>query len=72
MEASHRLSQWIGKAGVSQAYVARKLGVTRAAVNNWCRGNNRPNLCKAFRLEELSGGSVPAKLWMEIEDVETT
>ena len=72
MEARHRLTQWIEDVGVSQAYVARKLGVTRAAVNNWCRGHNRPNLCKAIRLEQLSGGAVPARTWVERDDVETT
>lgn len=42
--AFDKLKEALDKAGISQAELARRLGVTRGAVNNWVRGKGTPSL----------------------------
>jgi len=42
--AFEKLKIALDRAGISQAELARQLGVTRGAVNNWIRGKGTPSL----------------------------
>lgn len=41
--------------GLSQEYVARQLGVSRATVDNWEKGITKPTLPMAVKLAEILG-----------------
>ena len=46
------------KAGWSQEFVARQMGVSRATIVNWERGNTKPSISKAVKLAKLFGITV--------------
>jgi DNA-binding XRE family transcriptional regulator len=47
---------------MKQKDIAKKAGVTQAAVSRWLSGNRRPRLKKALELEKLFGFS--AYIWL--------
>ncbi len=49
----------------SQASLARELGVTTGAVNNWCHGRGRPSPELMAKIQDLLG--VPMRAWLEYE-----
>jgi transcriptional regulator with XRE-family HTH domain len=53
------------ESGYTQQSLADELGVTRAAVNEWCRGKARPRPDVMRRLEELLG--ITMQDWTEPE-----
>lgn len=46
---------------VGEAFVPK---VSQAAVSKWEDGAQRPELARAMQLEGLTGGAVPAVLWL--------
>lgn len=46
------------KAGWSQEFVARQIGVSRQTIMNWESGENNPNVDKAIKLAKLFGVTV--------------
>ena len=46
------------KAGWSQEFVARQMGVSRATIVNWERGNTEPSISEAVKLAKLFGITV--------------
>lgn len=46
------------KAGWSQEFVARQIGVSRQTIMNWESGENKPNVDKAIKLAKLFGVTV--------------
>lgn len=43
--------------------VGARIGITGAAVQYLLTGRNVPALATAFRIEDVSGGAVPARAW---------
>jgi transcriptional regulator with XRE-family HTH domain len=50
------LQQYLAEEGLSQAALARELGVTRSAVNQWLKGRAVPSAATALLLIRRSGG----------------
>jgi hypothetical protein len=63
-----KLNDWLKASGVSQSELARRIGVTRAAVNNWCLGKVLPNLFYALAIDAVTGGAVDPRSWLEPRD----
>lgn len=49
--------------GLTQAGLAKELGVTPQAISGWLRGEGRPSPRHMARLEELAG--IPMRDWLE-------
>ena len=54
--------------GRSQSDLARALGTTRQAVNNWMTGRSRPTLYYALAIRVLSGGRVGVEDWLTAQE----
>lgn len=50
--------------------IGARIGITGAAVQHFTSGRHAPNLATAFRIEDVSGGAVPARSWLELEQVD--
>lgn len=48
---------------MTQAGLARALGISRPAVSWWLSGRSRPTAALRARLEILTSGAVPAQEW---------
>jgi plasmid maintenance system antidote protein VapI len=55
------LTSWLANSGLTQVGVAYVLGVSQAAVSQWCAGVNRPSPHRARAIQEAGGP--PAYLW---------
>jgi transcriptional regulator with XRE-family HTH domain len=64
MMAADRLSDWCDRKGLSQADLARALGVSRAAVCEWLSGKKMPELANALAIEKLTKRAVRASEWV--------
>jgi DNA-binding XRE family transcriptional regulator len=62
--AETKLSRWIDASGMTRDTVAVELGVDRTYVDKLCRGQHRPGLEVALRLEKLTEGEIPASYWV--------
>jgi transcriptional regulator with XRE-family HTH domain len=62
------LRMWMARQGYSPRQVARRLGVSRPAVQRWLQGVRLPGLRAALALERLTGGAVPARSWLAATD----
>ena len=60
-----RLQAEAKRLDLSQAEIARKVGVERAAVNHWFRGRNAPTLAQMVRLSDQTGISLDY-LWLDL------
>jgi transcriptional regulator with XRE-family HTH domain len=56
-------SEWMEAKGLSQAKAGELLGVRSGTVCRWVTGQRRPTVDMAFRIEEATGGAVPASSW---------
>ena len=54
--------------GRSQSDLARALGTTRQAVNQWMTGKTRPTLYYALAIRVLSGGRVGVEDWLDAQE----
>ncbi len=61
--STHPLPTWRLKAGLSQAALAERVGVTQSRLSDWERGHGAPSLDRAIALDELSRGAVPIETW---------
>ena len=59
------LRQTLQEAGITQAELARRMGCTRAYINEIATGGRRINAAVALRLEAHLG--FPASLWLVIQ-----
>ena len=62
-EASQRLREWLLSEQHKVPDIAKVLKVDRSSVYRWRRGAGRPDALTAHRLQVLSQGGVPARLW---------
>lgn len=59
-----RFAKWLDADGApTVAVLARQLGVTTAVIYNWRSGRFFPSRDHATRIQEISGGAVPAVWW---------
>lgn len=56
-----KLTRWLKKANISQAALARAVGVERETVRLWLAGTRIPQLRHAFAIEDLTSGAVSAR-----------
>lgn len=57
------LREWLSGSPYSQADLAEKMGICRAAVSRWCTGASYPSAQNARQLQKITQGEVPATLW---------
>jgi DNA-binding XRE family transcriptional regulator len=57
------LGLWVKSSGLSRKEVAEKLGISLSYVHLLCRGERRPDIDLAFKIEELTG--IDAKSWVK-------
>lgn len=50
-----RLKHFAGKAGLSQAHIARKMGKTPSAISKWFTGAGAPTLANLGQVVEMLG-----------------
>lgn len=53
-----KLSEWLTENRVSRAEFARQVGVSGAAITQWCDGSIYPSREMAERIVEVTNGSV--------------
>lgn len=57
------LRRWRDAESFSQGAAAKRLEVTQYSISIWETGVRQPTVDLAFKLEEVSGGAVPARAW---------
>lgn len=57
------LAQYLHREKLTQSAFAERLGVRQSFVSRLIRGEAKPSLGTAFRIEKLTGGEVPAASW---------
>jgi transcriptional regulator with XRE-family HTH domain len=60
-----RLRQWLKREERTAGWLARRLGVTRSAANNWAGGFCMPSASNCARIAELTGDEVRARDFAE-------
>ena len=55
-----RLKKWLDREERRESWLARRLGVTRSAVNHWTAGISRPSAVNLAQIERLTAGEVTA------------
>lgn len=56
----NKIKQWRTSNGLSQTELARRVGVSQSAVNQWESGHTRPSVLSSLRLERVSEGALKA------------
>jgi len=60
--AVSRLRLWL-VGDRTQAWLARKLGVSRPTVYRWCQGENAPDPVRRRQIQDISGGFIHQDDW---------
>ncbi len=58
------LSKWIDGSGRTREQVAKALGVTKASLDRYCRGERTPTLGAVLAIEKITRGAIPARSWL--------
>lgn len=58
-----KLAAWLHREGVTQADLARTLGIHRSNVTSWLASTKRPHLILAARIQLETNGDVPVEEW---------
>ena len=59
----HPLVRYLRENGLTQRWLAAKIGVREQAVTTWVQGKFSPRLAHVQKIAELTGGAVPAEMW---------
>ena len=59
------LSEYIASKGMTRSEFAKTVGISAPYLSEILSGAKRPSLNLAFRIEEITGGEVPASGWVE-------
>lgn len=62
------LSEYLIEAGITQGRFAETVDVTQATISRLATGASRPGLPLAVKIEEATGGRVPAASWVSDAD----
>ena len=60
-----KLKQYIAAQGISSRAFAQSVGLSSAGLHGLLHGRNIPSLPVAFRIEDATGGAVPARAWVD-------
>jgi transcriptional regulator with XRE-family HTH domain len=55
------LSKWIDASGRTREQVAKSLGITKASLDRYCRGERTPTLGAALAIEKVTRGAITAR-----------
>lgn len=58
------LHEWIKAHGLSRDAFAKLVGCNGKMVDFWCDGQVIPGLIYAFKIEQVTEGSVSAEMWL--------
>jgi DNA-binding transcriptional regulator YdaS (Cro superfamily) len=61
------LKDWLDRNERTCADFSEEIGVSRAAVSRWVRGNRTPHPRLALLIERHTGGHVPVTIWEETD-----
>jgi|HubBroStandDraft_6_1064221.scaffolds.fasta_scaffold643826_2 transcriptional regulator with XRE-family HTH domain len=64
MTAGERLKEWRGQR--TQAEAAKLLGISQAALSDYESDRKTPDVVRARRIRDLTGGAVPFSSWPEL------
>ena len=64
----NKLRAYRKKVGLSQAALAKKLGVTQNHISNLEHGCRGPSLLLAERISRVTKNAVPASSWVDLSD----
>lgn len=59
------LKQWMEERGLSLSELARTLGVSRQAVQQWVKGSSYPSTPVLAQLEKISEGRITARSFVD-------
>ncbi len=59
-----KFSAWLDAAGITRDMAADKLGVSRAYIDRLARGESRPSLPLAAKIDAFSKGAVALAAWV--------
>ena len=65
LQADHPIYRWRESQGWTQNRLARAIGVKQQHVSSWESGRNLPSLESAYRLIQLSGGTLTIKDFLQ-------
>ena len=65
MQLHERIRGWIHHVGLSQADIARELGISQQAVSHWMRGKGDPSIRSLLALA-LTLGVTMAQFWGDV------
>ena len=65
MTTNQRLQKWLEAAKMTQAEMARRVDYDRSNFYRVLQGTIRPSLNLAARIEDVTGGAIPAIDWAE-------
>lgn len=61
------LQDWLARHGVTYAAFAADIGVSRASVSRWVRGERTPHPELALAIQKATGGHVPVSVWSQTD-----
>lgn len=64
METPQRLQSWLKAAKIPAAELARRCEYDRSNMHKILKGENKPSLALAARIERETGGAIPAADWI--------
>jgi transcriptional regulator with XRE-family HTH domain len=62
-EGRRKFAEWVE--GANLADLARRLEVTRSWVSSVAQGKTRPSIDLAYRIEQMTFGSIKTSLWAQ-------
>lgn len=71
-ETLHPIRRWLIRHGHSQTWLAKQVGVKRAAVSKWVNGRANPSPETAFQIAELSDGELSVEQLINPRNVSQT
>jgi lambda repressor-like predicted transcriptional regulator len=63
--AMEKLKAYIAKEGISARAFAQRVGLSPSGLHGLMHKRNAPSLQVAFAIEDVTGGAVPARSWIE-------
>ncbi len=61
-----KLGEWVDAQGWTRQQLADELGLVVGSAARLCRGERRPSLELAIKIEALTGGAIPVAYWTQI------
>ncbi len=63
-----KLKEYLEKNGIKNSFFANKIGITHQLLLRYLNNFNRPSLETMFKIEEETGGKVPVRSWLFVEN----